>query len=960
MKINRVEVTNFRSHEKKAVDWKDGINLLLGQNGTGKSSLLEALGIALFKVDGRSNLQRAVAYGKDWAQIVVEFTASDGVDYVVERVIGSRSSHVLYPKDRPREKLVCKGNTASFWERIRELVGLKDSRCDIATVYRHVITAYQNAIVDSFLQNDQAKQNLFNSIFNTEIYRTLNTGVLATLQKEYATRGERLGDRIASRAGDARERSGVAAELNEAERALAERDQAVRALAAALDARKAREKELQARKTSLEQRRSELTAQSQAREKLGARAAEIAQELAAAQKSLGVVEAREDEYRTYLAIKGKLDALLTAIDGREKAEAAKTALEKEALLLGNEREKLRTDMTHHDRALDEKREAIKGEEEELGEAERAIDAARGRHRDAASSRDSLVQLKRQADELAEEKRAQALDEGRCRSEAELLRGQLLPGRETLEASRDAQLSRRASFEKDRETLQALRAQRSGEEGQLDFLRKSRKKLSTGTCPFLKEECRNIKEAGSPSAFFDEHEKLYRERIAELDSRITALEGSEAELQALTAALAAIAEQFAGDDRTQAALALKEKDCALAAEKAVRLALQEKQLCSGAAALLPQAQKPCGIDECSAAIDREAGAAGNAVTALESELKSLRARAEGLQKKIRQLSADLEKTAKARDAAAAAEAACSARIEAIRGKAHALAAAAEDLPSLKAERDDLRTRQKALQEAYDEYLGNLGQAKRSGELEAAQGAARGGLQELEEKIRGIEEQVNALAQSYRAEDLSTLEREIAEAAGEHARGLEALGELKGLVKAAQQAVEKNEELLRELESLKAEKRLVDEKQRLTGIFRDEVNGLGKHVSETLMQRVAAVATENFRRLTGRAERIAWENRADESYAVLLVKGRESGGGRTSFRDLSGGEQVIVALSMRAAITSILTCARFSVFDEPTVNLDRQKKEALALYMKDMLTHMDQAIIVTHDGTFEEMAKHVVRL
>ena len=44
MHVRRVELTDFRSYERVAVDLEPGVSVLVGQNGMGKTNLIEALG----------------------------------------------------------------------------------------------------------------------------------------------------------------------------------------------------------------------------------------------------------------------------------------------------------------------------------------------------------------------------------------------------------------------------------------------------------------------------------------------------------------------------------------------------------------------------------------------------------------------------------------------------------------------------------------------------------------------------------------------------------------------------------------------------------------------------------------------------------------------------------------------------------------------------------------------------
>ena len=48
MKLHRLELVNYRRHRRSAIEFPDGVTALLGRNGSGKTTVLEALGFALF------------------------------------------------------------------------------------------------------------------------------------------------------------------------------------------------------------------------------------------------------------------------------------------------------------------------------------------------------------------------------------------------------------------------------------------------------------------------------------------------------------------------------------------------------------------------------------------------------------------------------------------------------------------------------------------------------------------------------------------------------------------------------------------------------------------------------------------------------------------------------------------------------------------------------------------------
>jgi len=136
-------------------------------------------------------------------------------------------------------------------------------------------------------------------------------------------------------------------------------------------------------------------------------------------------------------------------------------------------------------------------------------------------------------------------------------------------------------------------------------------------------------------------------------------------------------------------------------------------------------------------------------------------------------------------------------------------------------------------------------------------------------------------------------------------------------------------------------------------------MGKLVAARLIEKIEQISTNNFRNITGRNEEIVWKNSSTESYAVYLRKNSDAEN-ETRFDILSGGEQVAVALSIRAALASAFTATNLAIFDEPTINLDSERKEALAENLSEIFKNLEQTIIITHDDTFRETAQKVITI
>ncbi|MGF6906875.1 AAA family ATPase [Fusobacterium sp. PH5-44] len=171
--------------------------------------------------------------------------------------------------------------------------------------------------------------------------------------------------------------------------------------------------------------------------------------------------------------------------------------------------------------------------------------------------------------------------------------------------------------------------------------------------------------------------------------------------------------------------------------------------------------------------------------------------------------------------------------------------------------------------------------------------------------------------------------------------------------------KIKEIENNIELIKEKKRIInilEKKLEMTGFFREKVKGMGKEMTKNILEEIEREATENFRQITGTGDIINWSNEDADKYLVKLKRLD----GEIRFDQLSGGEQVAVAISIRGAMSSIFTESKFSIFDEPTNNLDQERRKSLAESIGEILKNLDQSIIVTHDDTFREMAEKVIEL
>jgi len=145
--LKKIKLENFKMHKNTVIEFSEGINIFQGRNGTGKSSVLEAIFAALYLGAREGQFPRRysdlVNYESSNANIELEFDVIEkNVTYecLIKRIIDNRGNskvELRITKKFPdgtikREPLITKVGDAI--ERITRLLGM-DAKEFMATVY---------------------------------------------------------------------------------------------------------------------------------------------------------------------------------------------------------------------------------------------------------------------------------------------------------------------------------------------------------------------------------------------------------------------------------------------------------------------------------------------------------------------------------------------------------------------------------------------------------------------------------------------------------------------------------------------------------------------------------------------------------------------------------------------------------------------------------------------------------
>jgi exonuclease SbcC len=145
----------------------------------------------------------------------------------------------------------------------------------------------------------------------------------------------------------------------------------------------------------------------------------------------------------------------------------------------------------------------------------------------------------------------------------------------------------------------------------------------------------------------------------------------------------------------------------------------------------------------------------------------------------------------------------------------------------------------------------------------------------------------------------------------------------------------------------------ERLRETADFiRDILQKAAPFITESYLFSISIEANQLFREITGRHDvTLRW---AKDYEITVEEEGRER-----PFLNLSGGEQMAAALAVRLALLKELSEVNIAFFDEPTTNMDEERRRNLAQQI-GRIKDFHQLFVISHDDSFEGYTDQIVLL
>ena len=1008
MLITKVELEDIKSHRQSVFEFQRGTTAITGANGAGKTTIIEAIAWALFdflEYNRDDFVRRGAKKG------VVRVTFQSDLDEKFYTVIRETTGkHRVFDEE---SKTVIHEQNANVMNFIRQHLQVEPGT-NLKELYRAAIGVPQGTFTAVFLDNATNRKAVFDRLLKVEEYResAKKLGETVSLIKD---KQSEVKVRLAVAENELKQFDETESQHKQIQAEIAELEKVLADLRSEIEARRRTVEEFEKAKQHLDKTQNRLREARTEQQNAILQQTTIERERDSARQAAERLRELEVDYQTYLTAEIERGKLEKERETRDRLKNEQTRVDKNLINAKAENQSLEKDLR---RAIDAGREAQAlapkiVEQEQLENEYKKLLTTRAEARAAKKRVDELEpEIKAKRDEwrnlseqikgaekganaeqqIAElESKQKQIEDKLCEADKaattlNLLRPQLRQTENELEKLREnlrkteteilalEKISGQAARVGELTEIETSLAQKIASlRAAIDLDAKFEREVKNGLCPILTQKCLNLREEETLETYFaskigkegetlknfesqrkqilvdlqtarDAEKKLVKlqtlnEQAANLQKQIAEREANSQKLRDEIAAISDFKPKEGRELReSKTAIKTKLKDLREVAKSYAALAglrLQIENLRVEGVKLGEEQKKQKEIAQKLGEIETQIAANQNRLR----ELDNPKARAENARREALREN-DLKKNI----------AEINLRIEELDAEKQKLEIQLSAFAALDEKLATVRATLQRTQSARDEYLRNQTIAGKLPDLENRLEKLTAEVERLKTEVETAQNDFDTATKNYDAEKHAEEKTAL-----DSARTREASANATLSAKIARENQLK-ETLARLKEVRETMHEDLQEQERLRKVFettdyiRETLKKAAPHVGEILRYEIAREATNMFREVSGEIGRsLKWT----EDYEILL----DENGYQRPFANLSGGEQMAAALSIRLALLTQLSDVRVAFFDEPTTNLDRERRERLAQQI-GQIRNFNQLFVISHDDTFESNVDHQI--
>ncbi len=921
MQILSLTLNNFKTHKDRQFEFQPGTNAICGENGAGKTSILEAIAWVLFNYQGSYKKEDLIRNGASSAQARVAFISSyDSRTYEVQR--STSQGYVLFdPQLNERLPYTRTKDEVLPW--LRQHLGVSPGT-DLSQLFANTIGVPQGTFTVDFLLPTEKRKPIFDTVLKVEEYRETYQQS-NSLRKYSEAQSQRLKDLIDQYEESLQSWDELQAnyqqltdEIEKGKNTLLELEQQRQQLSQQQQTLKAQAEQVQVAQAQQQQIRSQVEAQQQTHKRVVA-------SLATAQKAADTCERQIPAYEQFLAAEAQIKALNERVQQRQM------------LLLQQQQQQKKLAQSQNDQLrLEAKLEQFSAAQTELLSLEE----------------DAITQTQLEAEQKEHQQQVQAFANIRFQQQSFTTQIQSI----TQEINQiEKELNRL-------EALQTITTQIPQWEEQQNRLQEQLSRMEAAQQ--FEGELRALAEKGQAQQ--NEYRQQVAATLALLDSWMQQTEPVGGSVTGLSAeSLAPIKTAlFQGGILSKETLTGLNSILADLSEQTdkLRIKQQQRELQTQLQRAYAQKAELMGapsqrskltqlMQQRQAVQDslRELGQQLEQEVALTERLRQLTAQIQQLDNpKGRQLL--LRRNLQPQQAVKQQH---KVLVDSQAEDTAQMAAIAQQLTAFEPLDEQLRSQQQAQQTHQAGYLQYLQNQQAAEQLEAIALEAETlatALAKLQAEQAQLEAHIERLMADFDPEAFARLDRRFSEVNSQ-------ADQLRGSLPQQQQRFA---ELTSRMDGLKAIAQKRDEAQidlkrrdrikRFVNYARKVYKEAGPRITERYVQNISREADRLFRELLGR-QNVALTWSAD--YEITVQEGAHA----RRFVNLSGGEQMCAALAVRLALLKVLADIDIAFFDEPTTNMDKPRRTGLAEAIA-RIKSFNQLFVISHDDTFEQVTETVI--
>jgi DNA repair protein SbcC/Rad50 len=913
VEILSVTLKNFKAHHDRAFTFQPGTNAISGENGAGKTSILEAIAWVLFDHKGEYRTEDLIRNGAATAQATVRFVSSrDDRTYEIQR--NTRSGYVIYDPQL-NEKL----NVARIKEEVlpwlRENLGVSPGT-DLSELFASTIGVPQGTFTADFQLTPEKRKAVFDRVLKVEEYQKTYKD-FNSLEKYAKARSESLSRELEQYEEQLKEWEPLQQQQHELEQEIDQAKSDLEIWQTKLASMQAEQQRIGSQAAQLQAVTQQITtAQGQVETQLQL-LQQLQVQLEQSEQSVAICTEQRQSYQLVLEAEAALKALETQRQEQQNLLQQKQVLVEQTL----DRKAQLTTLTQ--------------QLQRCADFQVEYDRLQPRINQQIEREKQQQELQQQQQHLSSWRQTLSRDEGRSSqlqqrsSQLQQTIGQLqgleaaigqIPELEQQQQRYQQQLSRidaAAQFEADLRQILAQAQQR----GTLHW------QAVTSAVAILNQVQPMI--AGENPAIATVLQTL--ENGAGLQQQL---------VQDLQAILDDLAEQVVADRLKQMIQQLQTQLQALRQQQTQYLTLESKQK-EQAQLLAEMMDLKAQIQQAKAQLASEP-ALQQQLKQVQAELQALedpRGRSRFLQQEIQQQKGLAQQKRQLQASLAATDATIAAVDEQLQG----FTDLDRQMLAQQTQRDQHRPH-------YNLYLEHQKSANRFKPLKQDCVVAENKLETSQHQMQTLLIQQQTLAATLDPTTIETIQAAYQEANTQTIRLQAQLPEKLKRQTAIAQQVEKLAAIQEKCVNLQAQLKQQQKVDRFIKFARKAYKEAGPRITELYVQSIAKEADKLFRELLNRPN-VALEWTRD--YEIIVREGANA----RRFVNLSGGEQMCAALSVRLALLKILADINIAFFDEPTTNMDRPRRIQLAEAIANIRS-FKQLFVISHDDTFEQVTENVI--